>query len=162
MAIERNTPPKALTATAWSRFKINSLEILATPAEVDDTSKPQVDVETAIVNGDGEGRYEDPDGSGSGWFAVGSEPAGWVAVTTSAKQYVKRTSYGSISGAEFFEVDSNGVEIPRTPDQKYIKPISGDELRARAAADPDYATKYTSVISALTDLANYHYDNPSL
>jgi hypothetical protein len=159
MANKRNTPSTEITAVDWKRVHIGSMELLKTPIEIDDTTKPQFDERYFDTNGIGQILYKDPDDSGQGWFTEGDAPALWTKVLKSRKAYPKRMSAGSINNVQYYEVDADGNEIPRSANQAFLAPISGDEMRAKAEVDTIYAQKYQAAIDALVDLTDYHYNN---
>jgi len=155
MMTTRRTIDPVPTPANWFSVGVNNLTVYREPQDDSYTVETQVPLKDA----DGNHAYT-ADGSNHEYFAEGTQPAGYEAVTVAGTELVPRTKRGEVSGITITEEDAEGNVIPRSK-EGYAEFISFNmnELRTIAEANPaTVGLAYQEAVGNLQALAGAIYD----
>ena len=153
--IERKNVAAAPAPANWHEVRVGSLVVYRNPKQ---EIAGQVEVETPYTNDEGEFMYVDNEG-GQGYFAEGSEPAGWVKNTRPQMQPTYRDARGAIGNVQIVEEDADGNAIARGMEgYAELAAFGSAEMRELAEANADtVGAAYNAAVVALQDLAEAIY-----
>lgn len=152
---KRRTLEPVPTPANWFSVGVNDLTVYRVPRDDSYTVETQVPLRDA----DGDHAYT-ADGSNHEYFAEGTQPEGYEAVTVSGTKLVARTKRGDVSGITITEEDADGNVIPRSK-EGYAEFLSFnmDGLRTIAEANPaTVGLAYQEAVEKLQALAGAIYD----
>lgn len=128
----------------WS-MKVNGLEVYLNPQ---DEIVGYQDVEVPYENDGGEKMYADPDGTGQGYFAAGSEPEGWVLKTRPQPQAVFAPTRGNIAGIQIVEAaDGKAINLNANGYSAFGQ-MSKKDLFDMASEDAGLAAAHEAFVTA--------------
>lgn len=154
--IERKQVEAAPAPANWHEVRVGSLVVYRNPKEeVVGYTEEMVN----RTNEDGDVRYVDPDGTGSGFFAKGKQPKGWTAEQRMERVPVMHNARGSIGNVQIVEEDADGNAIPRGKEGfSELAAFGSSEMRDLAMANADtVGIAYDTAVAALRNLAEAIY-----
>lgn len=154
--IERKQVAAAPTPANWHEVRVGGLTVYReTRQEVSHYEDQMVN----RTNESGEVRYVDPDGTGSGFFAEGSQPDGWTAEQRTERVPVMRDARGAIANVQIVEEDADGNAIARGQEGfAELAAFGSKEMRELAMANADtVGIAYDTAVAALQNLAEAIY-----
>jgi len=154
--IERKQVEAAPTPANWHEVRVGGLTVYREDRQEVSHYEDQMVNRT---NESGEVRYMDPDGTGSGFFAEGSQPDGWTPEQRTERVPVMRDARGAINSVQIVEEDANGVMIPRGKEGfSELAAFGSSEMRDLAMANADtVGIAYDTAVAALRNLAEAIY-----
>ena len=154
--IERKQVAAAPAPANWHEVRVGTLVVYRNPKQEIAGYEDQMVNRT---NDAGEIRYVDPDATGSGFFAEGTQPEGWVPEQRTERVPTYRDARGAIGNVQIVEEDADGNAIARGMEgYAELASFSTAELRALAEENPEsVGAKYVAAIVALRELADAIY-----
>jgi len=154
--IERKNVAAAPAPANWHEVRVGSLVVYRQPRE---EVAGYEDTMVNRTNEEGDVRYVDPDGTGSGFFAEGTQPDGWTAEQRSERVPVMRMSRGAIGNVQIVEEDAEGAAIARGLEgYAELSAFGSDAMRSLAEANAEtVGAAYNDAVVALQNLAEAIY-----
>ena len=154
--IERKNVAAAPAPANWHEVRVGSLVVYRNPKQEIAGYEDQMVNRT---NDAGEIRYVDPDATGSGFFAEGTQPEGWVPEQRTERVPTYRDARGAIGNVQIVEEDADGNAIARGMEgYAELAAFGSAELRELAEANADtVGVAYNAAVVALQELAEAIY-----
>ena len=154
--IERKKVAAAPAPANWHEVRVGTLVVYRNPKQEVAGYKDRMVNRT---NDAGEIRYVDPAATGSGFFAEGSQPEGWVREKRTERVPTYRDARGAIGNVQIVEEDADGNAIARGMEgYAELSAFGSAELRELAMANADtVGIAYDTAVAALQNLAEAIY-----